>query len=82
MTKLNENTNIKQWYLETYPDDDCGKLLNSEKTFYDLFYAIDRHHDIYEEFSIEDSIVRERLFEALAIIMNVSYDYIYDQWIS
>ena len=80
MTKIDESTNIRQWYTETFPDDECGKTLNSEKTFYDLFYALDRRHDIYEEFSICDSVVRERLFDQLAEIMGVDYDYIYEQW--
>lgn len=76
----NKNTNIKEWYTKTFADDELGENLTEGKTFYDLFYALDRYHNIYEEFGIDDSLVRERLFEELSSIMGVDYDEIYEQW--
>ena len=28
-----ENTNIKEWYMEEYPDDEVGATLNDDITF-------------------------------------------------
>lgn len=72
---------IKQWYLENYANDTIGKELKDGVTFNDLFYTLDRYKDIYETLGDIDSIVRERVFQKLAELMQVDYDYIYDQWL-
>lgn len=76
------NTKIKDWYTTTYPTDELGQKLTENKTFYDLFEALDFHQDIYEMFGIDDSLIRERLFEKLAKLMDCDYEYIYNQWLS
>lgn len=76
-----ENMKIKEWYTKEYASDDLGEELNENITFMDLFETLDRHKDVYELIGVSDSIVRERLFEKLAEIMEVDYDYIYEQWI-
>lgn len=75
------NTFLKDWYTKTYPDDKLGEKLNSRATFYDLFEALDNYQDIYNLFGIEDSIVRERIFEKLAEIMECPHEEIYNQWL-
>ena len=80
MYKEATNTNIKDWYLKTYPTDKLGEELNGRATFYDLFEVLDYHQDIYNLFGIDDSIIRERIFEKLSEIMECSYDEIYNQW--
>ena len=75
------NTSIKQWYTETFPDDEEGEFLKEDVTFNDLFNAMDRYKCVYQFAGISDSIVRERIFEKLAEIIRVDYDYIYDQWL-
>ena len=79
----NEALNIflKDWYTKTYPDDELGEKLNSRATFYDLFEALDNYQDIYNLFTIDDTIIRERLFEKLAEIMECPYEEIYKQWL-
>ena len=72
---------VKEWYLKEYNTDELGKEINEEITFYDIFYALDRYKDIYEILGVEDSIVRERVFQKLADIMKVEYNYIYEQWL-
>lgn len=72
---------IKKWYLENYANDTMGKELKAGVTFNDLFYALDRYKDIYETLGDIDSLVRERVFQKLAELMEVDYDYIYDQWL-
>ena len=82
---INEYSKIKEWYLKEYSSDSLGNQLLDGTTFYDLFYALDRKKDIYitlfgnEEFG--DSLIRERVFEKLAEIMGVDYNYIYEQWL-
>ena len=77
----NEKNKVKEWYLKEYNTDELGKEINEEITFYDIFYALDRYKDIYEILGVEDSMVRERVFQKLADIMKVEYNYIYEQWL-
>lgn len=76
-----ENMKIKEWYMQEYPNDELGEELKENVTFMDLFNALDRHKNIYELIGVGDSVIRERLFTKLAKIMEVDYDYIYEQWI-
>ena len=75
------NTFIKEWYLKTYPTDELGEELNGRATFYDLFEALDNYQDVYNLFGIGDTIIRERIFEKLAEIMECPYEEIYNQWL-
>lgn len=77
----NEKSLIKEWYIKEYSTDDLGQEINEEITFYDIFYALDRYNDIYEVLGVEDSVIRERVFQKLADIMKVEYNYIYEQWL-
>ena len=76
---------IKTWYLENYENDELGNDLLENVSFEDLFNALDSYEDVYETlFGDEmggDSLVRERIFSQLAIIMQVDYDYVYNQWL-
>lgn len=72
---------IKTWYNTTY-NDDLGQEIKDDVTFYGLFETLDRHKDVYEYLGENiDGIVRERIFEKLAEIMEVDYNYIYEQWL-
>lgn len=77
-----ENEKVKTWYMEQYNTDELGQEIKEDITFYDIFYALDRHKDVYEVLGVDDSIVRERVFEKLAEIMQCDYNYIYEQWLS
>lgn len=75
-------TKIKEWYVKEYPNDEVGATLDEDATFQDLFDALDNYEDVYDVLGGEsDSIVRERCFSKLAKIMEVDYNYIYEQWI-
>lgn len=76
-----EKTKIKEWYIKEYPTDELGVEINNNITFYDLFVVLDTYKDVYEALNVWDSIVRERVFNKLAEIMNVDYGYIYEQWL-
>ena len=64
--------NVKEWYRGEYPTDDLVEEIKDT----------DNYKDIYEVIGNGiDSIVRERIFNKLATLMEVDYDYIYDQWL-
>lgn len=74
--------NVKEWYRGEYSTDDLVEEIKDTVTFKDIFEALDNYKDIYEVIGNGiDSIVRERIFNKLATLMEVDYDYIYDQWL-
>lgn len=74
--------NVKEWYRGEYSTDDLVEEIKDTVTFADIFEALDNYEDIYEVIGNGiDSIVRERIFNKLATLMEVDYDYIYDQWL-
>jgi len=70
--------NIKKWYTTTFPTDELGVEINPNATFLGLIGNIG---DVYEYIGVVDSIVRERLFERIAEIMECSYDEVYNLWL-
>ena len=77
----NENTIIKEWYKEKFPDDELGSEIVEKATFNDIFLCLDAYKSIYKKLGIYDSVVRERIFEELSKIMKCDYNYIYEQWL-
>ena len=83
MDKYNGQTRIREWYKECYPTDDWGfDGLNKAATFQDAFECLQVGFDFYTFLGVSDSIVRERVFEALATLMGCSYDHVYYQWLN
>jgi len=74
--------NIKEFYLETYPTDELGVEINEKATFIGLYHDLLTGGDPYEYIGVGDSIVRERLFEKLANIIDTSYGYVYNLWLN
>ena len=75
-----EDVQVKPWYMKEYPDDDMGEDIDDGLTFEDIFQCLDSYDDIYK-YIPGDSIIRERIFSKLAELMDVDYDYVYDQWL-
>jgi hypothetical protein len=72
--------NIKKWYLDTYKDE-LGLEINDSCNFNDMDYYEIRN--IYDYLGDNvDSIIRERVFEKLASLLNMTYEEIYDIWLS
>lgn len=71
--------NIKIYYLTAFPSDDLGEEINANATFDGLFNNIT---EPYSYIGLEDSIVRERVFDKLATIKGVTYSDIYNLWLS
>ena len=72
---------LKEYYMKEYSTDELASEINENVTFYDLFIALDTYKDVYELIGVGDSLVRERLFRRLAEIMEVDYNYIYQQYL-
>jgi|TARA_B110000908_G_C10043010_1_gene352728 hypothetical protein len=73
---------IKQFYLSNYPTDELGVELNDKANFTGLLNELFTGNDIYGYIGVGDSIIRERLFSKLSEILNCSYDYVYNLWLS
>lgn len=79
---VNGLTKVADWYCEAYPDDEWGnEMLNKGIIFQDVWEALEVGYNIYAVLGAGDSIVRERVFEALAKLMNVDYEVVYQQWL-
>ena len=79
--KINKNTKLKSYYMNKYKTDELGVEIKDGITFNDLFRCLDGDNCVYDFIGVGDSIVRERLFSALAVVMECNYDYIYNQWL-
>lgn len=69
---------IKNWYVSKFPSDELGKEINPDCTFEILSKDIE---NVYDNICVGDSIIRERVFEKLAEIMNVDYSVVYNSWL-
>lgn len=73
--------NIKEFYLNQYPTDELGLELNENATFDGLLNTLLHEKNVYEYIGVGDSLVRERLFEKVALILNKPYEYVYRFWL-
>jgi hypothetical protein len=80
MEAINENSSIKKAYLNLYSHDELANELN-DITFIELFYVLNNYKSVYKAIGVYDSIIRENIFSMLASVMNVDYNYIYEQWL-
>lgn len=86
--KLSLESEIKPWYHWKYPTDDCWKDLIDDAEFKDVHSLLkgnkvqinDVEYSSPDDLCADDSIVRERVFDALSKILKVSYDSIYTMW--
>ena len=76
------NTSVRDWYCKTYPDDDLGKSILSNMTFWDLVAALNAGLDVYKFLGVADSVVRERVFARIAKLAVCDYDDVYDTWMA
>ena len=80
--KMRDMMNIKEYYMDKYPQDELGLELNENATFVGLLNCLYEGNDVYEYIGEGDSLIRERLFENLALLTNKPYHYIWDLWLS
>ena len=79
--EYNGQTKIRDFYMSKYPTDELGKDINGGATFQDAYECLQVGFNFYAFLGVQDSIVRERVFDALATLMGCSYEHIYYQWL-
>lgn len=71
---------LREYYTSTFPNDELGTEIYPDVTFDGLNKALNERKDVYDYTGAYDSIIRERLFQRLAKILCVDYDYVYNKW--
>lgn len=61
--KAELQSNVREWYLHTFPTDDLGKDIAADVAFSDLYGR--KPTEIYEILGIEDSVIREHVEDQL-----------------
>jgi hypothetical protein len=83
LENYNGQSKIADWYKDCWPTDDWGYTgLNKTITFQNAYECLQVGFDFYTFLGVEDSVVRERVFDALATLMGCSYDHVYYQWLN
>lgn len=75
------NSSVKEWYLNSFDVDNLGSEISENVTFGDVMRCLEEHNDFYECIGVGDSVIRERVFEKLAEILNVEPITVYYQWL-
>lgn len=84
--KLNEDLEdglrVREWYVSAFPNDELGWEINADATFDGVQKAIDEGADVYALLEVNDSLIRERVFDKLSDITGVPYDDIFEKWVN
>ena len=75
------NSSVKEWYLNSFEVDNLGSEISENVTFGDVMRRLAEHNAFYECIGVGDSVIRERVFEKLAEILNVEPLTVYYQWL-
>ena len=75
------NSSVKEWYLNSFDVDNLGSEISEDVTFGDVMRCLEEHNDFYDCIGVGDSVIRERVFEKLAEILNVEPLTVYYQWL-
>lgn len=73
---------VRDWYNQTYPDDEMGAHINPVMTFADCIDVVPTGDGFYHAIGVYDSLVRERVFKEFAQRSGIAYDEIYDSWLN
>lgn len=79
--ELLKSIKIKDWYCVAYSDDELGEKLSNRASFLTIYNAIKSGRDVYEVMGIGDSIIRERLFDKLSVMLKVDYAVVFYLWL-
>lgn len=66
--KAELQSNVREWYLHTFPTDNLGEEIAADIAFSDLYGRSST--EVYEILGVEDSVIRERVEEQLREITN------------
>lgn len=74
-------SDIKSWYRKNYPSDTVGNQIK-HVGFQETYNAMKKGEDFYNKIGVQDSVVRERVFNQMAKENKTSYDKIYNTWLN
>lgn len=80
-TKPSLDANVKDWYMENFPNDELGASISDSLTFGDALASIDKGDNVYDTLGVGDSVIRERLFDGLSEATGKSYGEVYNIWL-
>jgi len=69
---------VRDWYLETYPDDDRGSEINPDVTFRDVASALNDLRDPYPILGVADMGISTRCFWKMSGIFQIRLNDIYN----
>lgn len=73
---------VRDYYTKAYKSDELGAKIKPELTFSQAFNGMKKGKDIYDLMGVSDSVVRERVFCALAeMYAGGDYGEIYNLWL-
>lgn len=72
---------VKEWYSTTFEVDNLSDEISEGVTFRDIMDCLEEHRDFYDCIGVADSVIRERVFQKLAEILNVEPIVVYYQWL-
>lgn len=77
------NVNVRSWYRKKYPNDDIWRDIPQRLKFKQVLSYLGLGNGLFDKADCDagDSVVRERMFEYMRQVCNVSYDDIYNLWI-
>ena len=70
--------NIKDWYMDLFPDDEMAADIPSNLSFSDFLDKLG-NEDAYTILNADDSIIRERVFLKVAEMTGMDYEELWDK---
>lgn len=78
---FNSISKVADWYKEEYNTDTWAyEEMDKNITFNNVVTRMRKGESIYDIIKVGDSIVRERVFEAITKVRDLTYDYLYKMW--
>ena len=71
---------IRDWYVAEFPSDELGPEIK-DISFRNLVDSMNCGEDVYKTLGVNDSIVRERVFDRIARSLQVEYEVLFNKWL-
>lgn len=80
--RVNILSNVKEIYQHCFPTDVEGYNLNKNISFAQILAHMEHGEDFYNIIGVNDSLIRERIFDLTAKVAHIKYDVIYNMWLN
>ena len=78
---INPDISVADWYRNTYPGDIFSAAI-AGVTFRDVINTLNKGEDFYALIGSGDSVVRENIFRKIESDFGITYNDIYNKWLS